>query len=395
MPGMISKNPDLEFDSLQPCFYPDEDDFYLCGPDSAPPGEDIWKKFELLPTPPLSPSRAGLQEHPPGGAPLPWGGAALGSCRPADPLDWASELLLLPPEAELWGSTDGADFFETGLGASNNLNSIIIQDCMWSGFSAREKLERAVSEKLQSKPPAAAPPPPPPVVPTAAVAAANSPSAGPGRAELGGSVPECVDPAVVFPFPVNKREAAVPSGGETPRGGRPPRPAGESRASSSSGDDTLSDSGKRGGPRRGGRCGVRAGRQAAAAATGAAGPGAAAPRGWVPCGAVGQQQRARCARARAVPCGSSGFPVSSCPSGLCVRHSGGRFGERVVRSEGQCHAEPRSVGDVYGVGRLEQSGSPQRVLVCTVTEPKMPSDSSHRRNPVRQCSSGCVSERSV
>uniref|UniRef100_A0A803XNY8 Transcription regulator Myc N-terminal domain-containing protein n=1 Tax=Meleagris gallopavo TaxID=9103 RepID=A0A803XNY8_MELGA len=107
---MISKNPDLEFDSLQPCFYPDEDDFYLCGPDSAPPGEDIWKKFELLPTPPLSPSRAGLQEHPPGGAPLPWGG--------------------------LWGGADGADFFETGLGANNNLNSIIIQDCMWSGFSA-------------------------------------------------------------------------------------------------------------------------------------------------------------------------------------------------------------------------------------------------------------------
>ncbi|NXD68757.1 MYCN protein, partial [Eolophus roseicapillus] len=143
MPGMVSKNPDLEFDSLQPCFYPDEDDFYLCGPDCAPPGEDIWKKFELLPTPPLSPSRAGLQEQPPGGAPGPWGGAALGGCRPTDPLDWASELLLLPPEADLWGGSDGGDFFETGLGVTNNLNSIIIQDCMWSGFSAREKLERA------------------------------------------------------------------------------------------------------------------------------------------------------------------------------------------------------------------------------------------------------------
>ncbi|NXG55213.1 MYCN protein, partial [Hemiprocne comata] len=141
MPGMVSKNPDLEFDSLQPCFYPDEDDFYLCGPDSAPPGEDIWKKFELLPTPPL---RAGLQEHPPGGASVPWGGVALGACRPAEPLDWASELLLLPPEADLWGGSDGGDFFETGLGVTNNLNSIIIQDCMWSGFSAREKLERAL-----------------------------------------------------------------------------------------------------------------------------------------------------------------------------------------------------------------------------------------------------------
>ncbi|NXJ29003.1 MYCN protein, partial [Dicrurus megarhynchus] len=125
MPGMVSKNPDLEFDSLQPCFYPDEDDFYLCGPDSAPPGEDIWKKFELLPTPPLS--RAAL-----------WG------CRPTDPVDWASELLLLPPEADLWGGVDGGDFFETGPGVTNNLNSIIIQDCMWSGFSAREKLERAL-----------------------------------------------------------------------------------------------------------------------------------------------------------------------------------------------------------------------------------------------------------
>ncbi|NXE22925.1 MYCN protein, partial [Ardeotis kori] len=139
MPGMVSKNTDLEFDSLQPCFYPDEDDFYLCGPDSAPPGEDIWKKFELLPTPPLSPSRAGLQEHPPGGAPVPWGGAALGGCRPADPLDWASELLLLPPEADLWGGSDGGDFFETGLGVTNNLNSIIIQDCIRSPCGQRAR----------------------------------------------------------------------------------------------------------------------------------------------------------------------------------------------------------------------------------------------------------------
>ena len=83
MPGMICKNPDLEFDSLQPCFYPDEDDFYFGGPDSTPPGEDIWKKFELLPTPPLSPSRA-FPEHSP------------------EPPNWATEMLL--PEADLWGN---------------------------------------------------------------------------------------------------------------------------------------------------------------------------------------------------------------------------------------------------------------------------------------------------
>ncbi|XP_054843165.1 N-myc proto-oncogene protein [Eublepharis macularius] len=266
MPGMVSKNPDLEFDSLQPCFYPDEDDFYLCGPDSAPPGEDIWKKFELLPTPPLSPSPAGLQESPPGGAPLSWGGATLGGFRTSDSLDWASELLLLPPEADLWGSSDGGDSFEMGLGESSNLNAIIIQDCMWSGFSAREKLERAVHEKLHSKGGTAAVP----ATAGSAIAAATSNAStgndsGP-QGELNNSVSECVDPAVVFPFPINKREpAAAPASaaggvagirvnvtsnggaaqgtmGPTSRSGRHPSAASDSRANSSSGDDTLSDS---------------------------------------------------------------------------------------------------------------------------------------------------------
>ncbi|XP_067400972.1 N-myc proto-oncogene protein [Emydura macquarii macquarii] len=265
MPGMVSKNPDLEFDSLQPCFYPDEDDFYLCGPDSAPPGEDIWKKFELLPTPPLSPSRAGLQETPPGGAPVPWGGVALGGFRTRDPLDWASELLLLPPEADLWGSTDGGDLFETGFGESNNLNSIIIQDCMWSGFSAREKLERAVSEKLQGKVGAAVAP----VTAGASTAASPGDTNSSSQAELNNSVSECVDPAVVFPFPINKREpvaaapAPVPATGglagirvningrsgiapgaaaATQRSSRHTSATSDTRANSSSGDDTLSDS---------------------------------------------------------------------------------------------------------------------------------------------------------
>uniref|UniRef100_A0A8C3S5V4 Transcription regulator Myc N-terminal domain-containing protein n=1 Tax=Chelydra serpentina TaxID=8475 RepID=A0A8C3S5V4_CHESE len=117
---MFSKNLDLEFDYLQPCFCADEDDLYLCGPDSASPGEDIWKKFELLPTP-----TPGLQVTPAGGAPVPWGGA------------------------ELWGSADGGDVFETGLGESNNLGSVIVQDCVWGGFPAHETLTRAVVEKPQ------------------------------------------------------------------------------------------------------------------------------------------------------------------------------------------------------------------------------------------------------
>ncbi|KAG8524781.1 N-myc proto-oncogene protein [Galemys pyrenaicus] len=262
MPGMISKNPDLEFDSLQPCFYPDEDDFYFGGPDSTPPGEDIWKKFELLPTPPLSPSRA-FPEHSPEHA------------------NWATEMMLLP-EADLWGNPAEEDAF--GLGGLGGLtpNPVILQDCMWSGFSAREKLERAVSEKLQHGrgPPAASPAAPAPgtgaaspasrghCTAAAAAAAASGRAGAPLPAELAHPAAECVDPAVVFPFPVNKREpapgpaaptaspvagvavtpgasaaspAGVPVVAPSRTGGRPAS-GGDHKALSTSGEDTLSDS---------------------------------------------------------------------------------------------------------------------------------------------------------
>lgn len=252
MPGMICKNPDLEFDSLQPCFYPDEDDFYFGGPDSTPPGEDIWKKFELLPTPPLSPSRAFPE-------------------RSAEPPNWATEMLL--PEADLWGGPADEDAF--GLGGLGGLtpNPVILQDCMWSGFSAREKLERAVSERLQHGRPAAAAPGPA----AAAHPAGRGHAAGTGRAGAGlpaglaHPAAECVDPAVVFPFPVNKREpapapaaqagaapgaraapgagaAAASGAGAAAPGGAPmaclSRTGGDPKALSTSGEDTLSDSGK-------------------------------------------------------------------------------------------------------------------------------------------------------
>lgn len=257
MPGMVRKNADLEFDSLQPCFYPDEDDFYFGGPDSTPPGEDIWKKFELLPTPPLSPSRA-FPDHSP------------------EPSNWATELLL--PEADLWGNPAEEDAF--GLGGLGGLtpNPVILQDCMWSGFSAREKLERAVSEKLQH---GRGPPASGPAAPSPGTGAASSGgrghggAAGTGRAgatlpaELAHPAAECVDPAVVFPFPVNKREPAAVSAAPAlgapgtasacasgassavaagapapapPRAGGRPAGGGDPKALSTSGEDTLSDS---------------------------------------------------------------------------------------------------------------------------------------------------------
>uniref|UniRef100_A0A670ZXE4 MYCL proto-onco, bHLH transcription factor n=1 Tax=Pseudonaja textilis TaxID=8673 RepID=A0A670ZXE4_PSETE len=77
-------------------------------------GEDIWKKFELLPSPPASP---------------------------------------LPGPAE---DADGAP--EPAAGLLGNLSAFVLRDCMWSGSSARERLEKARGEKLAAKPaPALAP----------------------------------------------------------------------------------------------------------------------------------------------------------------------------------------------------------------------------------------------
>ncbi|KAG5846530.1 hypothetical protein ANANG_G00115980 [Anguilla anguilla] len=225
MPAVIGKNSDLEFDSLQPCFYPDEDDFYFCGPDSAPPGEDIWKKFELLPTPPLSPSRAGL----PGELASASGDSGSMGFGLTNPLDWASELLLLP-EDDIWGASD-ADLFGSAL--ESNLNSIIIQDCMWSGFSAREKLERVVNEKLGK------------AVSTAA-SCGVSPNKESKATELNSSVSECVDPAVVFPFPVNKTSSncitSSSSSSCNSSSSRSPPGTVPSSAPNSYADDTPSDS---------------------------------------------------------------------------------------------------------------------------------------------------------
>ncbi|XP_071348058.1 transcriptional regulator Myc-like [Trachinotus anak] len=119
---MHSTNYNYDYDTVQPYFLLDgeEEDFYppprshlLPGP-----GEDIWKKFELLPTPPLSPSRRPSLSDVPLSA--------------ADHLEAVSDLLD--------GDCNPSAAF---------LQSFIIQDCMWSSsFADATKLERVVSERL-------------------------------------------------------------------------------------------------------------------------------------------------------------------------------------------------------------------------------------------------------
>ncbi|XP_048866937.1 transcriptional regulator Myc-B isoform X2 [Brienomyrus brachyistius] len=163
--SMASRNYDYDYDSIQPYFFDDEEDFYQQQPGQLQPpalSEDIWKKFELLPTPPLSPSRRSSLTGP-----LP---------SKADQLEMVTELL---------GDDVVSQSFICNADYSQSFRKyIIIQDCMWSGFSAAAKLEKVVSERLASL----------------QAARKEPPATEPGLPELNSSASECIDPSVVFPF---------------------------------------------------------------------------------------------------------------------------------------------------------------------------------------------------
>uniref|UniRef100_A0A3P9CR61 Transcriptional regulator n=1 Tax=Maylandia zebra TaxID=106582 RepID=A0A3P9CR61_9CICH len=184
-PSLASRN--YDYDYLQPYFYYDdeEEDFYPQQFQPPAPSEDIWKKFELLPTPPLSPSRR----------------PSLSSLdlSIADQLEMVTEFL--GDDVVNQSIICDSDYSQTFL------KSIIIQDCMWSGFSAAAKLKKVVSERLAS------------------LHAARKESAAGDGAELAGplnssylqdlntSASECIDPSVVFPYPVAetpKQSAGTP-----------------------------------------------------------------------------------------------------------------------------------------------------------------------------------------
>ncbi|XP_017548183.1 protein L-Myc-1b [Pygocentrus nattereri] len=180
-----------ECDQYQHYFYDDhnlDEDFFK----STAPSEDIWKKFELVPTPPMSPIRT-VEE----GAVYP----SLG-----DKLEWVSQFLGQDEEHEGQCKVSAEKTF-------GNLSSIIIQDCMWSGFSASQRLEKVVSERLscsgQSK------------LPFALQTNSTQPSKSQGvpadaTPVLNSLAADCVDPAAVLTFPLSSScKKQVSSGSES------------------------------------------------------------------------------------------------------------------------------------------------------------------------------------
>ncbi|KAG7511248.1 L-Myc-1b-like [Solea senegalensis] len=182
----------MEFDCYQHYFFDDfdtEEDFYK----STAPSEDIWKKFELLPTPPMSPTRTLSAAA----APLP---------SPGDKLTWLSKVLGQDEECEGPLSPDTEKLF-------GNLSSIIIQDCMWSSFSASKQLE-----KVNGRVAAAAAVAQTGASPVAQIsmrpskAQCVSPS---GAHAAAASATDCVDPAAVLTLPTISCRKPASSGSES------------------------------------------------------------------------------------------------------------------------------------------------------------------------------------
>ncbi|XP_068578001.1 protein L-Myc-1b-like [Cebidichthys violaceus] len=173
----------MEFDCYQHYFFDDfdrEEDFYK----STAPSEDIWKKFELLPTPPMSPTRtlsAGALHFSPG-----------------DKLSWLSKVLGQDEECEGQFIPDKGKLF-------GNLSSIIIQDCMWSSFSASKQLE-TVNARVSAAAQAVVPP---------VAQISVRPSSKAQCVSPGGPATDCVDPAAVLTFPTSGCRKPASSGSES------------------------------------------------------------------------------------------------------------------------------------------------------------------------------------
>lgn len=131
----------MDYEMFQPCFYENEPE--TISPSSLP-NEDMWKKFELLPTPPLSPRRDDDYDM--------------------NSLDLEDFNLIFD---EFFEKESAIPKRMTLSETPPNLNSNLIQDCMWSGDSGRYP----TGDK------------------NAACPDVNS--------------ADCVDPAAVFPYPIH------------------------------------------------------------------------------------------------------------------------------------------------------------------------------------------------
>ena len=162
-PFALENDPDATY-----FFHSEKDEDETEGYSTPVPTHDIWKKFELLPTPPRSPSRS------PPHTPVDFDSFEGGYCSVADTLQIVTEKL-----DEDSCSPAPLATVEFSL---CSLKSKLIQDCMWNGSNYESTLDVKVLVNTDDiyETPCSTPPP---------VEYVSS---------------DCVDPATVFPYPINE-----------------------------------------------------------------------------------------------------------------------------------------------------------------------------------------------
>lgn len=165
-PFALENDPDATY-----FFHSEKDDVGSEGYSTPVPTHDIWKKFELLPTPPRSPSRS------PPHSPVDFDSFQGDYCSVADTLQIVSDIL-----DEDSCSPAPLATVEISL---NSLKSKLIQDCMWNGSNYESTLDfKVLAATLNTED------------------LYETPCSTPPPVEYVSS--DCVDPATVFPYPINE-----------------------------------------------------------------------------------------------------------------------------------------------------------------------------------------------
>ncbi|XP_072015937.1 myc protein-like [Amphiura filiformis] len=191
----------LEMDQgHKPCLVDNstEEEFYNTPSPTSSPSEDIWKKFELFPTPPLSPIHSASGSPPSSPPPLISRGPStperlqrVSECLLEEDAHWLSQPISYPV----------ATVIPTSQSSTSSLKSNLIQDCMWSGLAAEErkkllKIEKKTNSDSEKKLVRCSSPPP--LVPVSSDYSVTS---------------DCVDPAAVFPYPLSETKLDIYSSG--------------------------------------------------------------------------------------------------------------------------------------------------------------------------------------
>ena len=168
-PFALENDPDATY-----FFHLEKDEVASDGYSSPVPSHDIWKKFELLPTPPRSPSRS--PRHSP--IDIVSFGGDYGSV--ADTLQIVSDILDLDGDS---CSTTPLATVEISL---TSLKSKLIQDCMWNGSNYESSLPdfKSLGAGMNAED------------------LYETPCSTPPPVEYVSS--DCVDPSTVFPYPINE-----------------------------------------------------------------------------------------------------------------------------------------------------------------------------------------------